>query len=74
MVGRKVAETMAIAQCSPPGQVVGSGLLGLHSRIAKQILAIVHTETFPGCTVFRMADVAITQIKSMYVLHTHSQN
>ena len=31
-VGKKLAETMPVTQCSLPGQVAGSDLLGVHKQ------------------------------------------
>ena len=70
-VRRKVADIMPMAQPFPPGQVVGSGLLSVHNH---GTFLPLYTEIFLGHAVSCMAYLAITQIKRIYVLDTHSQS
>ena len=57
-----------MAQCSPPGPTVGSDL----GRQESMGDAGLHIERFPGYTVLCMADLTVTQMKTVYVLHAHS--
>ena len=61
---KKVAETIPVAQCSPPGQAslrIGSARSTQAGEHGGFLLS--YTKIFPGCIVYCTKDLVFTQIK-----------